>query len=80
MRGAEQGGRWHPDYWKLRQRRLHEKKGAMGYGAGAFAFSLATLLDGGLGTDAVDAVVESVAAGLLWPITFFELVTGQTGA
>lgn len=53
---------------------------AMGYGAGAFAFSIATLLDGGVGTDAISAVIESVAAGLLWPIAFYELVTGQTGA
>ncbi len=52
---------------------------AIAYFAGTIAFSLATLFDRGLGTDAVTAVVDSVSAGLAWPITFYDLVTGQIG-
>lgn len=52
---------------------------AIAYFAGTIAFSLATLFDQGLGVDAVSAVIDSVAAGLAWPIIFYDLVTGQTG-
>ena len=52
----------------------------VGYAFGAAAFTLATILDSGLGTDAVGAVIEGIQKGIFWPITFIELVTGNTGA
>ena len=53
---------------------------AVAYGFGAFAFSIAFIFDAGLGNDAVGAIVEGVAKGLLWPFTVYDLITGNITA